>query len=269
MTTHFSTCIICGNNSFKPVHRKLWKDSSFVQCKECRLIFQNPQEPKNQTIDRYGDNYFQYEVSNEHNFFHLVSLTLDAFSIYDLLTPKSRILEIGSATGLFLKHMDELGHESTGLEICPQSVAYGSRTYGVDLRQVTLEDAELPPESFDFIHFSHLIEHVNRPDLFLQIISTLLKPGGHALITTPNSAGLFAGFHRESWRCIVDDHLFLFSSKNLRKMLMQSGLKPVSCRTWGSIPLGAAPMPVKRFFDWFVKRTGYGDVVAWLAQKEL
>jgi SAM-dependent methyltransferase len=51
-------------------------------------------------------------------------------------------------------------------------------------------DAPLPfaDGSFDCIHAGEVIEHFFSPDLLLSEIARLLKPGGYAVITTPNLA---------------------------------------------------------------------------------
>lgn len=263
----FDSCLICGSEIQKKVYLKKWEKSNFSRCGSCGLVFQNPQECREETHDRYKEDYFQYEVSNEENFFGLVAKTLDDFNLHNLIPAGSSVLEIGSATGLFLKYMDNLGHKSTGIEICKESVEYGRKTHGVNLINLPLEEADLEKESFDFIHFSHLIEHLNEPDAFVARVYGLLKKGGYIIVTTPNSSGLFSGLYKDDWRCIVDDHLFLFSKKNLAALLKKSGFKIARELTWGGLPAGKSPRAIKRAADWFVKKLGLGDVVSILAQK--
>ena len=263
----FKKCIICSSTDFKPVFMKNWSTSHFHKCSQCNLIFQNPQEDLKTTNNRYKNEYFQYEVSNQENFFCLIKKTLSDFAIYRLLPEKSNVLEIGSATGLFLKHMNELGHRCTGIEICSESVAYGIKNYGVNLLNCRLEDSNFDDNSFNFIHFSHLIEHVNSPDKFLEEIFRISKPGGYSLITTPNQAGIFSNFYSENWRCIVDDHLFLFSKDNLGRLLKKCGFEIIKLLTWGSIPQATNMKFIKKLSDRFVKKTGTGDVMCYLVKK--
>ncbi len=260
-------CPVCGAEELKNVFNNKWKDSNFVECTVCGLIFQNPQEPLSKTMSRYDKKYFDYELANQHNFFNLVKKTLDDFRIIKKLKKGSDVLEIGSATGLFLKYMDSLGFRSTGIEVCRESIAYGRKNYNVNLLNCRLEEAGFGDSSFDFIHFSHLIEHLNDPVNFLGQIHHLLKKNGHAVLTTPNSGGLFSRIYNENWRCIVNDHLFLFNLHNLKLLLEKKGFRILNIKTWGSIPRGKAPGPVKYFFDVYVKLTGTGDVVSFLVKK--
>lgn len=264
---HFSNCPICGKSRFSEVFNKKWHRSHFVRCRKCGLIFQNPQEPLDTTKKRYKDEYFKYEVENQHNFFNLVKKTIDDYGILSLLPENGHVLEIGSATGLFLQYMDRQGFSSTGIEICKESVDYGRSHFNVNLLHTTLEDARLESESFDFVHFSHLIEHLNNPRSFVAQIYTLLRKGGYIVVTTPNASGLFSNFYVENWRCIVDDHLFLFNKHNLRRLLVSEGFEITKELTWGSIPKGAALAPFKKTADKLVKVFGMGDVVSFLARK--
>ncbi|HOV14076.1 MAG TPA: class I SAM-dependent methyltransferase [Spirochaetota bacterium] len=263
----FKNCPLCNNSGLKKIYQKKWQNSSFVRCHGCNLVFQNPQESITVTKSRYNNDYFIYEVNNQHNFFNLVEKTLNDFKIFDLIPDNSNILEVGSATGLFLKFMKEKGHNATGIEICEESVSYGKKNYGVNLINTTLEEANFQQNSFDFIHFSHLIEHLNNPQDFLKTIYKILKIGGYAMITTPNSKGLFSNIFNENWRCIVSDHLFLFDKNNLKKMLLETYFKIVGMKTWGGIPAGYKFKFIKKFFDKFVKIFAMGDVVCYLVKK--
>lgn len=260
-------CPVCGNISFKNIFNKKWKNSSFVKCRKCKLIFQNPQENLINTISRYDKNYFNYELKNQHNFYNLIKKTLDDFKIINILPKNALILEIGSATGLFLQYMDSLGFKSTGIDLCKESVEYGSEKYGVNIINGRLEDMNFNGNSFDFIHFSHLLEHLNNPVDFLLKIYNLLKKGGIALLTTPNSKGVFARFYNESWRCIVDDHLFIFNKSNLKHLLLKLKFKVIKNETWGSIPKGKSINCIKNISDRIVKISGLGDVVCFLVRK--
>ena len=198
-------CLICSSEDYKKVFLNADKKSLFVQCKKCKLIFQNPLENIEKTISRYGKSYFEYELENQYNFLNIIKRTLNDFNIVERLPESARILEIGSATGLFLKHMNSYGFRCTGVDVCAESVEYGKKHHKVDLIAGTLDTVKFENKSFDFIHFSHLIEHLNHPKKFLTKINNLLNNNGTIMITTPNSSGLFARYYMNLWRCIVDD----------------------------------------------------------------
>ena len=55
---------------------------------------------------------------------------------------------------------------------------------------------------------------------------------------------------------------------NSRSMMKKTGFKIIGFKTWGSMTAGKAGKMIKGFFDKFVKKTGLGDVVSYLAMKE-
>jgi SAM-dependent methyltransferase len=55
----------------------------------------------------------------------------------------------------------------------------------------SLQKAELPPNSFDVIYSCMVMEHVEDPDSFMQMIHRSLKPGGVYLFITPNRRHYF------------------------------------------------------------------------------
>ncbi|WP_129672186.1 bifunctional 2-polyprenyl-6-hydroxyphenol methylase/3-demethylubiquinol 3-O-methyltransferase UbiG [Candidatus Chloroploca sp. Khr17] len=67
-----------------------------------------------------------------------------------------------------------------------QAMARGISAINVDLNATT----PLPfnDRTFDFIFVGDVIEHLFSPDYLLQEISRLLRPGGYAVLTTPNLA---------------------------------------------------------------------------------
>jgi SAM-dependent methyltransferase len=50
----------------------------------------------------------------------------------------------------------------------------------------------LPAKSFDYVHASHVMEHLHNTVEVMEEIHRLLKPGGHALIRVPHYSGQMA-----------------------------------------------------------------------------
>ncbi|MCK7577141.1 MAG: class I SAM-dependent methyltransferase [Chromatiales bacterium] len=138
---------------------------------------------------------------------------------------------------------------------------------GVPIRTGTLQDAAFPEGRFDFIHSSHLIEHVPEPGEFLAEVFRVLKPGGYCVTVTPNRDGLQARLFGGGWRSVIADHVHLFSRSGLIRLTRAWGFTAFRTVTWGGIALGMAPAPVKAALDRSAKAFGFGDVVAVLARK--
>ncbi|MFN5059654.1 MAG: methyltransferase domain-containing protein [Chloroflexota bacterium] len=103
--------------------------------------------------------------------------------------PGKRILEIGVNPGQFTEMLVDAGYEVHGTDLFPEHRAELWQRLGVEVRRWNIDHEEPPyaAESFDLIIFSEVIEHLANPPLeALEIFHTLLKPGGHLVISTPN-----------------------------------------------------------------------------------
>ena len=116
------SCNICGSKQSTPY---LAMDGfTYKKCLDCELIYQNPRPVFKDLKKRYGENYFDYEHSNQENFFNLMKLGLRDIRLnkyYNGDVKNKRFLDIGCATGLLLNHMKSNGWETKGVEICRPS----------------------------------------------------------------------------------------------------------------------------------------------------
>lgn len=261
-------CPICGGMSF--VQRWSVGTSHWVACRQCKLLMQNPQPVTEDILDRYDDEYFHYEKENEENFLNLMKLGLKDIGFDELVGARGEnrsFLDIGCATGRLSASLKDQGWHAEGVEVCRAAAEFGSRNFAVPIFPGTLEEAGFSDHSFHFVHNSHVIEHINRPDLFMEEIYRILKPGGYYICATPNSLGLQALLFQEKWRSAIPDHLFLFSLHTLPLLAKKSGFHIVRKKTWGGLGKGTAPDWLKKLADSLVKPLAWGDVMIYLFQK--
>jgi 2-polyprenyl-3-methyl-5-hydroxy-6-metoxy-1,4-benzoquinol methylase len=255
-------CPGCGSEGARPF---LPCDGfAFVRCRACSLVYQDPQPVFDDLRRRYAGEYFSYELENERNFFGLMRLGLRDIRFEALtagLAGPRTFLDIGCATGMLIASMKEAGWEASGVDLCRESAEYGMAHRGISIFIGTLEEAAFPAESFAVVHFSHLIEHVPDPRGFLAEVRRILRPGGFALITTPNVDGLQARLFGSRWRSAIADHLTLFSKKTLDRMMKESGFDVRQTVSWGGLAVGTAPGFIKKPVDRLAKGLGFGDVV--------
>jgi SAM-dependent methyltransferase len=240
----------------------------------------NPQPKSEEVRRRYGEghgaDYLAYELANEAGFLRLQELALKDAGFYGLerglLERRGKaaapsVLDIGCATGALLARLRERGWLTRGVEISAPQAEYARRERKLEVRTEPLEAAGFPEESFDAVLASHLIEHLNRPDVLVREARRILRKDGRFFVTTPNIAGFQARLFREEWRSAIFDHLYLFSAKTLAALLARGGFRVETLVTWGGLAEGTAPRPVKRFADRAAKRLGLGDVMIVRAAK--
>lgn len=115
----------------------------------------------------------------------------------ELLGPDTgrRALDVGAGIGKGVVALRRHGFDAVGLEPSAHFRAAAMERLGLsadDLLAVTVEGADLPLSSFDYIHVSAVLEHLPDPHLALERILGWLKPGGVAHAEVPNAEWLLA-----------------------------------------------------------------------------
>ncbi len=101
----------------------------------------------------------------------------------------AKILEIGSGLGYLTYALNKAGYNVTGLDVSQTAVDEAAHTFGDHyICKDLFEYSESNPESYDIVILTEVIEHVGKPLDFTAAIIKLLKPGGRAIITTPNKS---------------------------------------------------------------------------------
>lgn len=263
-----SFCVVCGSTD--SYHYWDCDGFGFHRCRHCGHLFQNPRPVFDDLKDRYQDEYFEYELENDVQFFDLMKRGLDDIefdAIEASMPPSPRALDIGCATGMLVEHLVSRGWKAEGVEICVPAARYGQEHRHIPIHIGTLEKQRFEDGAFDFVHFSHVIEHVPDPRGFLEEVARITRPAGYVVIVTPNTRSLQALLFGSRWRSAIADHLNLFSGASLERLMGETGFITLRTKTWGGIAEGLAPRWIKRPVDRFAKPLGYGDVVLKLGRR--
>ena len=138
--------------------------------------------------------------------------------------PPGRALEIGCAHGGFVKLLGLAGFEALGIEMSPEVVSRSRERFAIDVLQGPLEEmtAELGP--FDLVAMFDVVEHLPDPVSTLRIAASYTKPAAILVIQTPKHDDV----RDPRWPMYVSpEHLFLFSSAGLKRLLAQCGFQHV------------------------------------------
>lgn len=262
-------CPVCGSDAKR--YAFTLGESCFVRCRSCFHLHQSPAPVQKDLIKRYDSDYLSYELENEEAFYALMQAALRDVKLEQELQARGmeggKMLDIGCATGKLLDSFSRKGWDVAGVEVCTPSAEYARKKRGLQIYGEPLEKLFLDGDSYDFLHASHLIEHLEAPRDFVRECHRLLSLHGLLALTTPNAAGLQARLFGSRWRSAIEDHIHLFSLRNLSHLLEQEGFRILSQKTWGGLAQGLAPLLIKRWADYWAKRFGFGDVMVILAEK--
>jgi SAM-dependent methyltransferase len=134
------------------------------------------------------------------------------------------LLEVGCAYGFFLDEARRHFAPVTGVDIVATAVERACEDLGVDARAGRFLDMGFEDERFDAVCLWDTIEHLPRPDQFLEKIRRLLHPDGRLYLTTGDLSSLNARLRGARWRQIhPPSHLHYFSRTTLRRLLERIG----------------------------------------------
>jgi 2-polyprenyl-3-methyl-5-hydroxy-6-metoxy-1,4-benzoquinol methylase len=138
------------------------------------------------------------------------------------------ILDIGYGDGWFMAACLKLGYRNvSGAEFNPDAKPY-LRNWGVELHRIHKDIGEFlmtQTECYDFIHLSHVIEHIPKYSL-LWVVDALylaLRPNGKIFLRTPNMEGPAS----DSCYYVTLGHEYGFSGSNLKSLLSICGFDEI------------------------------------------
>lgn len=219
---------------------------SRVQCNSCKLVFANPMAD-GEELEEYYNNYYEkdhyeamdYEALILNHFTRIKSLppeTIKKEARYlSSLIPGSKFLDIGCGLGLGLAYANQFECELYATEFDQGALDFVSAHFDVKTFRGDVWTASFPEDFFDFIHISHVIEHVLDPRAYVQEMKRIVKPGGMIAIGTPDISSNLYRFHRWSKLLrlqvpdIIDglEHTFIFPKNVLASLCKEEGLQVV------------------------------------------
>jgi len=129
-----------------------------------------------------------------------------------------RLLDVGCASGMFLRCAADAGWKVVGVE--PARALYEKAKEalagGGELICATLQEAGLSPSSFDVVTLWDVLEHTPDPLRFLCSCASLLRPGGHLFLNVPDLDSLQSRLLGLRWPLFLPEHLNYFDRKSLR-----------------------------------------------------
>ncbi len=236
----FVKCCVCGSSDATLVGKG--EDYEYhtstdtflaMQCNSCSLVYLNPRPSVSEFEKIYPPTYHAFDFSKkEFGFVFKVRSRLEAKRSLNRcrnLPDNAHILDVGCGDGFHLSLLREYGKKSwtlEGIDLDKRAIKAATQS-GLKVHLGSVEEIDLPAESYDLIFMIQTIEHVEKPDAVLSAIHRLLRKGGRLVIVTDNTGSIdFKFFKRQHWGGYhFPRHWNLFNRHSLTKLAEKTGFE--------------------------------------------
>lgn len=247
-----------------------WKEPfRIVRCRACTLLFMSPRPSPETLAGLYRDEFYagaaDYSYGDERKCEPQVRVRaagrlarVEAALAAGGVTTR-RVVELGSAYGVFLDEARRRGWTVTGCDVSRDAASWTREHRGIDVRECDLADAGLAAGSADLVTGSEVIEHLADPVRTARAAFDVLAPGGVVLFSTANEASFARVLRGAEWGYYLPGHVVLWSARTLSRLLTTAGFRDV--RVTAGDERGLAN------FREFRRAGGPGSVAGWLARR--
>jgi 2-polyprenyl-3-methyl-5-hydroxy-6-metoxy-1,4-benzoquinol methylase len=201
-------------------------DARIWRCDACGTEFASPQPSDDRLREIYSEDYYEP--------WHLESVdalrAMKAMSFRPIVAVlgdggAGRVLDVGCATGEFLRAVDGRRFERFGIDLNSAAI----ETAAAELPDVRFHAGTLDDEPFDGIGFDAItmidfIEHVRDPERELRMAGERLAPSGRLVISTPRADSLVSKATGRHWPQYREEHLTYFTLAGLSACMQRAGL---------------------------------------------
>ena len=276
------SCIFCGetqNNYFFSKPSRCGENFNIYKCRNCGSESIQP-VPSDEMLkdyyektyfttrtDRGYDNYFSDQIKNEIE--RVFKMNLDDLGFFSgkTLANGGTHLDIGCAAGYFTAYMKSLGWDANGIDVSRICTDFAHKKLKLD---VVCGDylKHNYKQKFNLITMWASIEHLPRPDLFLNKIMNDLTDNGKLYISTCRADSFFKNVARKRWRYYnVPEHIHYFTIKGIKSLLKRNGFETVKLFCYGS-GFGKPGSFTRKSADFVAKNFSAGDMMVISAQKK-
>jgi SAM-dependent methyltransferase len=241
------------------------------QCGECGLIFADPQPEPEHFEDHYGDSeeFWREDYFREDPNYFATEIA-EAKSLLDA-RGEAKALDIGAGIGKAMRSLDAAGFETFGIEPSEnfRNLAIKAGADPSRLSLAGIEDATYEPESFDFITFGAVLEHLASPSEALRRALGWLKPGGIIQAEVPSSKWLISQLANLYFRLRGTNYVTNISPMHSPYHLFEFGIRSfelhgarlgyeVALHRYSVCEIPYFPRFVHPLLRWFMERTNKG-----------
>lgn len=231
-------CPICGSDIHS--HERTVSGFAFVRCRQCSLVYVNPQ-PKADALDRiYREKSDPQQVIDVYARLATPKVLAEygrkLSDLEQMLGRTGRLLDFACAAGYFLEHAQVRGWDAHGVDLGPWA-AKAAELRGVRNLQIGhLHDLAFPAHHFDVIYAAQVLEHLQNPLQTLYELRRILRPGGILYVDVPNYQTLPTLVEKNDFYLnSPPQHINFFTPRTLRALLERAGFPVVQMTSEGGL----------------------------------
>lgn len=249
-------CIVCNNNkNFKN------KFEILLECEVCGHIFADIKIDFKKISEIYSDKYFfgdEYiDYIDDKKQIEKNSLIRNKLiKKYTLDLEIKKLYEIGCAYGFFLNKVRKDYNIIQGIDVNKNAIIFAKEKLNLSLDSGDFLNLKYNNSFFNIFCMFDVIEHLDKPDLFLNKINQIAEKNSYLFLTTGDIKSYNARFKGKKWRLIhPPTHIHYFSKKSITKLLNKYNFDVINIQYNGSYRnlnfiLNKIPF-YKKYFNWF------------------
>lgn len=227
----------CKHNAHKKTLQR-FNNIVLIQCKKCHLVFVHKQSNRPVSGELYKD-YYKNEIIGRFGFGleYIIRFFrfFRAFKIFTIYPRNKSILDIGSGRGFTLYYLKKYYKYNTtvGTQIEENSYQFSKKNLGLEIYNKDLINLKLEKNYFGLITMWHVLEHVDKPEKYIEKIYQLLCNKGRLIIEVPNFDSWTRKWTKKYWLGLdLKYHLTFFTPQTLSNMLTEYNFKIQKIRTF-------------------------------------
>jgi len=227
-------CDLCGSEESIVIEAmgRFMLPLTNICCKNCGLVYLNPVMDSSEIAAFYSSSEY-YSLSHGLTSdsepqqlkpfdFKKRMFEFDRFmQIKNLISPNSRVLEIGCGGGYLLSYLNNYGCQVEGLEPS-NALANLCKSKGIKGYNQLFEDADIQG-SFDVIIMFHVLEHFLSPVTAMKKCRSLLNLKGKVIVEVPNVRHLWGNPLTGENYIFCQEHPVTFSENTLHLLALKTG----------------------------------------------
>jgi len=220
-----------------------------VKCKNCGLIFTNPQPSQEDLTAHYDRNYYyapNKDPKDNTRYFDYNARYLKGkekmrfIEIFENLKKlgfrKGKLLDVGCASGFFVSEATRKGWDARGVEVSKWATDWGKKHLKVKIEIGEFEKIKLSQNAFDVVTMLDVLEHFQNPQEVLTKSAKILKKDGIIYVETINFDNWITRYliGQKYVHMVPKFHLYYFGRKQLKQLLEKAGFKILDSSLWSS-----------------------------------